>query len=405
MKPRSRLRIVVACVALAATCAGGGYLVWRGPRVNVAQPTRGTVTETVVSSGRVLAPAEINLGSLVSSTVREVHVKEGDVVRTGQLLVQLDDGELSAAVRQAEAALAQAQAGRYELAKLSEPAARSNLTKAEASLADAKRNLQRAQELYESAVGTRATYDDAKTALAVAEAQHEAAQLQLRATGAGGSQSLLTSAGVASAKAQVERMKAQLAHTRIESPVDGVVLARYLEPGDAVVPGSKMMLLSRTGATRLVIEPDERNLAKLSVKQKAVASAEAFPSERFEAEVQYIAPSVDPQRGTIEVQLAVPSPPVYLRPHMTVSVEVTVGKHDDTLTIPRKAVRGLSTAAPYVFTVEEGRIAMRAVRVGIRGDETVEILEGVPDDARVVDDEAAAIATGDRVRVAPSPGE
>jgi HlyD family secretion protein len=397
MTPRSRWRYAAAVVAV-AIAAITLYLRWRGPRVTVVAPTRGVVTETVVSSGRVLAPAEINLGALVSSTVREVYVKEGDLIRPGQLLVQLEDGELTAAVRQAEAALAQAQAGRYELAKLSEPAARSNLTKAEASLVDAKRNLQRARELYESSVWTRAAYDDAATALAVAEAQHEAAQLQLRATGAGGSQSMLASAGVAAAKAQVERVKAQLAHTRIESPVDGVVLARYLEPGDAVVAGSKLLLLSRTGDTRLVIEPDERNLARLAVEQKAVASAEAFPSQRFDAKVQYIAPSVDPQRGTIEVRLGVPTPPDYLRPHMTVSVEVTVGVHEGALLLPRKAVRGLSTEAPFVLTVEGGLVVQHPVKLGIRGDERVEVLEGVADDARVIDDETSTVAPGDRVR-------
>lgn len=398
MAKRSKWRLATLLIAASAALGAGVFFGLRAPLVATASPVRGTVTETVVSSGRVLPPAEINLGTLVASTVREVHVKEGDPVRTGQLLVQLEDRELVAAVEQAEAALAQAQAGRFELAKLSEPAARSALTKAEATLADAKRNLQLAKELFESAVGTRAAYDDAQTAYAVASAQHEAAQLQLKATTAGGSQSLVISAAVASAKAQVERAKAQLARTRIESPVDGVVLARYLEPGDAVVAGSKLLLLARTGDTRLVIEPDERNLARLAVGQRATASAEAFPRERFAATVQYLAPSVDPQRGTIEVHLAVPEPPAYLRPHMTVSVEVVVATHESALLVPRDAVRGLATDAPSVLTVESGRIASKPIRVGIRGDERVEVLEGIADDATLVVDEAVTVAPGARVR-------
>jgi HlyD family secretion protein len=402
MARRSRWRVAALLVVGAASLAAGAFFGLRGPRIATGSPVRGEVTETMVSSGRVLPPAEINLGTLVASTVREVHVKEGDLVRTGQLLVQLEDRELVAAVEQAEAALAQAQAGRFELAKISEPAARSALTKAEATLADSKRNLQRAKELYESEVGTRSAYDDAQTAYAVATAQHEAAQLQLKATAAGGSQSLVISAAVASAKAQVERAKAQLARTRIESPVDGVVLARYLEPGDSVVVGSKLLLLARTGATRLVIEPDERNLARLAVGQRATASAEAFPNERFGATVQYLAPSVDPSRGTIEVHLAVPEPPAYLRPHMTVSVEVVLGTRENTLLVPREAVRGLATDAPFVLTVEAGRVVSVPVRVGIRGDDRVEILEGLADDASLVVDEAASVEPGARVRTAPA---
>jgi HlyD family secretion protein len=398
MAKRSRWRVATLSVAVAASLAAGAFFGLRAPVVATVSPLRADVTETVVSSGRVLPPAEINLGTLVASTVREVHVKEGDPVRVGQLLVQLEDRELVAAVQQAEAALAQAQAGRFELSKISEPAAKSALTKAEATLADSKRNLQRAKELFESEVGTRAAYDDAQMAYAVATAQHEAAQLQLKATAAGGSQSLVVSAAVASAKAQVERAKAQLARTRIESPVDGVVLARYLEPGDSVVAGSKLLLLARTGATRLVIEPDERNLARLAVGQRATASAEAFPGDRFDATVQYLAPSVDAQRGTIEVHLAVPEAPAYLRPHMTVSVEVVLGTRQNTLLVPRGAVRGLATEAPFVLTVEAGRVVSVPVRVGIRGDDRVEILEGLADDATLVADETSTLTPGARVR-------
>ncbi|MFV8753532.1 efflux RND transporter periplasmic adaptor subunit [Nannocystaceae bacterium ST9] len=398
MTTRSRWRLAVVVVALLGVVALALWLLLRGPRVEVVRPTRGGVTETVVSSGRVLPPAEINLGALVNSTVREVHVGEGDPVQVGELLVQLEDAELVAALSQAEATLEQAKAGRFELTKLSEPAARANLREAEATLADAKRNLARTKQLYESSFGTRADYEDAQTAHSLAKAQQQAARLQLAATGEGGSQALLSSAGIAVATAQVERAKAQLSRTRIESPVDGIVLDRYLEPGDSVVAGSKMLLISRTGLTRLVIEPDERNLARLALGQQAFASAEAFPSERFAAEVQYIAPSVDPQRGTIEVHLAVPDPPDYLRPHMTISVEVIVGVHEDTLLVPRKALRGLASDAPFVLAVEGGRAVQRPVEVGIRGDERVELLSGLADDAWVIRDETLVVESGDRVR-------
>ncbi len=400
MTKRSRWRLVAAAIGLLGVALLTTYLLLRGPKVAVVQPTRGRVTETVVSSGRVLAPAEINLGTLVTSTVGEVFVEEGDRVHVGQLLIQLEDSEMVAALSQAEAALVQAKAGRFELTKLSEPAARSNLQAAAATLADAKRTLSESKSLFESSFGTRADYDAAATAHALAKAQHRAAQLQFEATGSAGSQALLTSAGIAVATAQVERMTAQLARTRIESPVDGVVLARYLEPGDAVVAGTKLLLLSRTGDTRLVIEPDERNLARLALGQPAIASAEAFPSERFAAVVQYIAPSVDLQRGTIEVRLAVPEPPEYLKPHMTISVEVTIGEHDDTLLIPRQAVRELASDAPFVLVVEDQHVVQRPVRIGMRGDERVEVLDGLADDAWLIADETSKVASGDRVRVA-----
>lgn len=404
MAVRARWRLIVGLVVALAGSAGAGYLALRGPRVPVVRPTHGKVVETVVASGRVLAPAEINVGALVTSRVREAYVEVGASVHVGDLLLQLEDEDARAALVQAEASLAQAQAGRYEIAKLSEPAAKSSLTKAEATLANAQRDLARAKELFAADVGTKAALDEAETALAVAAAQHEAAALQLAAVGPAGSQTALASASIAFAKAQVERAKAQLAHTRVLSPVDGVVLARYVEPGDAIVVGSKMLLVSRTGATRLVIEPDERNLARLAIGQKAVASSEAFADQRFDAVVQTIAPAVDPMRGTIEVHLSVADPPAYLRPHMTVSVEITVGGKDDSTLVPRKAIRGLATDAPYVLVIRAGKVEKRPVVLGIRGDDRVEITGGLEDDALVVSDEALQLAPGDRARMAPIEG-
>jgi HlyD family secretion protein len=147
-----------------------------------------------------------------------------------------------------------------------------------------------------------------------------------------------------------------------------------------------------------VIEPDERNLARLALGQPALASAEAFPEQQFAAEVLYIAPSVDAQRGTIEVHLAVAEPPAFLRPHMTISVEVEVGEHADTLVIPRRAVRGLAGEAPFVLVLAEGRVSVQPIELGIRGDEQVEVLEGLPDDAWVILDETTPLAAGDRAR-------
>ncbi|MBX3128050.1 MAG: efflux RND transporter periplasmic adaptor subunit [Polyangiaceae bacterium] len=395
---RVRRRHLVAVLLSGAVLASLSYLATRGVAVAVVVPVRGAVTQTVVSSGRVLPPAEINIGALVVSTVREVYVKEGDPVTVGQVLVQLDDRELRAALDQAQAAVGQARAGRYEIAKLSGPEAQANLSRAEASLVQAKSKLKTSEGLFAGGAGTRGEVDDARTALHVAQAQHDAAQLQLQATKGSGSRSVMAAAAVAAAKAQVAVVEAQLARARIVSPVDGVVLERHLEPGDAVVAGSRMLLLSRTGETRLLIEPDERNLALLALGQEATASAEAFPKERFDAVLRYIAPAVDPLRGTVEVHLHVPTPPAYLRPHMTVSVEIEVGRRDEVLTVPRGAVRELAGASPHVFVVVEGKAVRVDVELGAAGDERVEIASGLEETARVVDTPPPDLAPGDRVR-------
>lgn len=395
---RRFVRMVVAVSALGLVGAGAAYLGWRGDAVDVVRPERGPVVQTVVSSGRVLPPAEIRLGALTASTVADVKVAEGDVVTKGQLLLRLDDGEARAAVEQAEATLTQAKAGRYEQARLSGPAAAAQLEQAAANLEQAERRLKQAEELFAAGATTRTKLDEAKTAVSIAKSQHEAAQLQVKATRAGGSQALRAAASVAVAEAQLAQARELLSRTRIVAPADGVVTARHVEPGDAVVVGSRLLVLSRRGATRLVIEPDERNLALIALGQSAIASAEAFPNQRFDAEVAFVAPTVDPERGTVEVRLAVAEPPGYLRPHMTVSVEIEVGRREEALTIPRSAVRGLSTDQAYAFVVVGQKVERRPLELGLRGERLVEVLAGVDAGEALVADASADLETGQRIR-------
>jgi HlyD family secretion protein len=138
------------------------------------------------------------------------------------------------------------------------------------------------------------------------------------------------------------------------------------------------MELSLAGETQLTVEPDERNLALLAPGQKALASAEAFPEQRFAARVVYLSPGVDAQRGTVEMRLAVDEPPPYLRPDMTVSVEVEVARRRAALVVPSDAVREPASLRPWVLTVRAGRAARQDVRLGARGERLVEVIEGAP---------------------------
>jgi HlyD family secretion protein len=176
-----------------------------------------------------------------------------------------------------------------------------------------------------------------------------------------------------------------------------VVLTRSAEVGDAVGANSLVMTLGATGRTELVIEPDERNLSLLRVGQRALASAEAFPDQRFEARVSFIAPSVDSRRGTIEVRLEVPDAPDYLRPDMTVSVDIEIMRKPDALTVPVSAVVDMASDAPYVLVVEDGRATRTPVTLGIEDSRRAEILSGLDGTEQVIR-QPAGISAGARVR-------
>jgi HlyD family secretion protein len=119
----------------------------------------------------------------------------------------------------------------------------------------------------------------------------------------------------------------------------------------------------------------------------------------FDAQITYIAPVVDRQRGSIEVRLRVADPPATLRPDMTVSVDLTVASKRHALTVPTDAIRDAATAAPWVLVVDGGVIVRRDVTLGITGEGQSEIKSGVPEGALVALSTDQALEPGQRVRV------
>jgi HlyD family secretion protein len=140
----------------------------------------------------------------------------------------------------------------------------------------------------------------------------------------------------------------------------------------------------------------------VGLRQKALASADAFPKDIFEAEVIYINPGVDLQRASVEVKLRVLSPPAYLRQDMTVSVDIETARHAGALVAPAESVRGLATAQPWVMKVEGRRAKRQPVSLGLVGAGKAEILDGLNEGDRVVS--ATAVKDGARIRARTAAG-
>ena len=339
---------------------------------------------------------ETELGVRATGNVVEVAVEEGEEVHAGELLVRLDDAEAQAAVAQARAAVAQAAVQLRRVRSVAAPLAREGVTRAEAEASLAERELQRAETLSRAGATTQAQIEATRHAVALARSRHREAEVALASAGAGGEEQRLAAASLAQAEAAVALAEARLEQTRIVAPADGLVLSRAVEPGNLVQPGKPLLVLARTGPTKLVIEPDEQNIASLALGQRATASTEAFPDRTFTATLAFIAPAVDPDRGTIEVHFEVDEPPDYLRANMTVSVEVVVGESEDALVVERRAIRDAATDAPWALVVVDGHAVKKRVTLGRRGATLVQITRGLVDGDGVVVD--PAVRPGDRVR-------
>jgi HlyD family secretion protein len=312
--------------------------------------------------------------------------------------VQIEDAEARAAVLQAKAAVDQANARVAQLRRVGTIVASEALRQADTTLEHAELELARVQSLAASGAVAQAPLDDARHAVDLARAQKAAAEAQHIASTPMGAESRIALTALLQAEAQYTGANVRLAQTRILARQDGVVLTRSVEQGDVVQPARTLMVLAADASPELVFQPDERNLAWIALGQKARASADAYPQQPFDAQVSYIAPSIDPQRGSVEVRLTVPHAPAFLLPDMTVSVDLAVARRENALTVPSAALRDAATPAPWLFTVEGGRLVRKGVKLGIRGEGTVEIAGGLAEGSLVVLPDGRVHAPGLRVR-------
>jgi HlyD family secretion protein len=199
------------------------------------------------------------------------------------------------------------------------------------------------------------------------------------------------------AHANLETAESRLGYATISAPRDGVLITRNVERGAVVQPGKALLILAPTGEMQLVLQIDERNLGKLALGQKALASADAYPDQKFAAVVSYINPGIDITRASVEVKLTVTDPPVYLRQDMTVSVDIEVAAKDRTLVLPVRSVHDVLSGQPWVLGINGGRAVKRPVRLGLRGNSNIEILEGVAE-GEVAIPLNSGVLTGQHVR-------
>jgi len=397
---KSRARRRGWLIAGGAVAVAAALLVWAlPPAVDVLTVVQRDFAQSVVASGHVEAPHRVSIAAQIVGSVVDIPVAEGQAVSAGQVLVVLDARELQAAADQAELAIEQARLKLRSIEEVQRPVAEQGLRQAHVTLDNARASRQRAADLFRQGFIGQAALDDAQKAVDLADAQARSAAKQLDALREGGSDVRYAEAGLAQARASAEAARARLRYTRIAAPAAGVLISRDVEPGDVVQPGKALMALSPHGATELVVQIDERNLGRIALGQKALASADAFPELRFAAEVSYINPGIDAQRGSVEVKLRVPAPPDVLKQDMTVSVDIEVARRPRAVLVPVDALHD-ADRAPWVLRVESGVAQRRDVKLGLRGSGMVEVLAGLAAGDRLVPVSAAHVHAGDRVRAA-----
>jgi HlyD family secretion protein len=404
--PRSlRSRLLIA-LGVALALAAVLYLmrnVLLGTPTPVYTAMQSELVQTVVASGRVVSPQRVTVALQGTGRVLRVAVAEGQTVERGQLLIELDNSDARASLAQASATVAQAQARVRQVRELSQPLASQALVQAQATALQTRKVLERNRDLVAQGFISQAALDDSQRAADVAISQVSSALVQAQSNTPSGSDAALAQAALEQALAGQQLASAKLSQGQVLAPAAGVLITRDVEVGDIVQPGKALMVLATAGQTQVLVQIDEKNLSKIAVGQKALGSADAFADQRFDAIVSYINPGVDAARGSVEVKLAVPQPPAYLRQDMTVSIDIETARRAGAVVLPTNTLQDAASDKPWVLVVRDKRAVAQYVRLGLRGDTRVEVLSGIAAGEGVVPVSKTGVKAGQRVRARVQP--
>jgi HlyD family secretion protein len=284
---------------------------------------RGDLTLTVTANGTLQPVRQVNLGSELSGTVQAVRVEVNDRVKRGQVLIELDPSKLKDQVQHARAALASAQA---------------QLTQAQATAREAQAQLARLEQVFKQSQGGIPSLTDMDAARATA-ARSQAAVLS-------------ANAAVDQAKATLATNSTNLSKASIVSPMDGVVLGRQVDPGNAVAASLQAVTLLTIAqdlrAMKLEVNVDEADVGVLQVGQSATFTVSSYPGRRYPGTVQRVAYGSTKTDNvvTYTTTLGVDNSDLTLRPGMTATASIVAVQRQGVLRVPNTALRFMPTQAP-----------------------------------------------------------
>jgi HlyD family secretion protein len=379
------LVLVVAGVLIAAT-SGGTKI----DQSKLAKVDKGDLAKSVVATGKIEPITKVEIKSKASGIVKKLYVDYGDKVKRGQMLAELDRDEIQARVAQAHAQL------EASSASLSGTRADLERAKVDAEGPDVpmlKRAYDRAQGMAKEGVVSESALDDAQKnyVMSVNKQNVSKAQLQVLQAKIGQAEGQ-----VAQDRANLKQLEEQLGYTTIESPIDGIVLSRDVEIGDAVssilVLGSSATLVMTLGDTSEVYvkgKVDESDIGKVYLGQPARIKVESFKDKTFTGKVTKISPmGVEKDNvTTFEVRVSINNPEGVLKAMMTANAEIILEEHKNVLQIPEGSIiydkdKKASVEIPDP-KAKEGKKKV-AVNIGISNGAKTELLSGLKEGDSVV---------------------
>jgi len=401
--PRSlKFLLPIAGLAVAAAIFVGLTSANRGlPRVTAARVARHDIVSRVTANGKIQAEKKVEMSALVMGQIVNLAVRNGDRVKKGDFLLQIDRGRAAAEEEGSAAALQESLATRDA---------------ARAMLEQARRDFERAKKNSEARILPEADLERARSAQDTATANLDAAQLRIDQS-----------------RANLNASRDTLSKTTVRAPISGIVTALPVKEGEVTVvgtmnmPGTQLMTISDMSMVEAVLMVDETDVPRVALGQKALLSMEAYPGrifdglvtqvesspiERTDSELQGLATTSDAINFKVRARLA--APPEGVRPGFSVAADILTGSRQAVLGVPiaavvtRESPTGERTASGRirtesgVYALRSGRVVFAPVALGIADDLVVEVARGVSEGEEIVTGPFRALRTlrsGDRVRI------
>jgi HlyD family secretion protein len=401
-------KILWVLLGVAVAISLGGWAIARrggeGTEVQVGKVGREDVQAKVTANGKVQAQKKVDISATIPGQITHLAVKEGDEVKRGQFLLQIDPVNPRSAVRSTESSM---------------QALLQDLGMAQSNLAQARADYQRAKGNHDAKIISDADFSRVATTLATHEAAVNGAQRR-----------------VDQARATLEGVRDTLSKTTIHSPIDGVVTAKRVEEGEVAVigvqnsPGTVLLTISDMSVVETEMEVDETSIPGVKLSQKARVRIDAYPNQTFDGVVTEVGSSPISGTGTateaikFKVKVRIENPPADVKPGLSAQADILTGFRADALVVPiqalvlrdaeaRKPGQAVRTSAPRevegVYLMENGKARFQPVKTGLQGELAVEVLSGLTGGETLITGSFKALRTlkpGDAVKLEkPKKGE
>jgi HlyD family secretion protein len=385
----SKLPYVLPVLLFLAACSQPPEKEKAPAPVQVTAVTQATIRRIVHGDGALFPRDQANLMPKISAPVQKFYVNRGDHVKQGQLLAVLDNRDLIDAAAESKGAVEQAESNlrTAEVSTIPDSMvkAQTDLESAREARDNAKAVMESRQQLFKEGALAGRSVDEARMAYAQAESQYHASQEHLKTLESVRQDQIKSAAAqVTSAKAHNDSQEAQVAYSRIVSPISGIVADRPLNAGEMANPGAPVITVMDISRVVARIDVPQSEAATVKVGQTAILTRPDSKDE-LEGKVSVVSPAADPNTTTVQVWIQIDNPDERLKPGTAVHAAIATEIYKAATVVPAAAILPGEEGGTAVLTVSSDSIAhKRTVTIGVREGNQVQILSGANPGEEVV---------------------